>query len=99
MFNHSNSYLKSHKYESAHLRLKDLKVIVLGCETIHGLKPLTNERKFKKLKSSLFVDIDNLSNYNGNDGRNLNFQIISSNIENISTTFIEFENILKLENL
>lgn len=88
-------FLNTANYSSALLRLKDLKSIVIQAEMISDFKNFHSRTDYKDLKSSLFDDINNLSDFSHSHKKKINFSVINSDLEKISSVLIEFENHLK----
>jgi hypothetical protein len=88
-------FLKYKSYPLALLRLKDLKSVIIQASTIPGLNHFIETEHYQILKSKLFDDINNLSDFTSEHKKKINFSIINSDLEQISSILFEFENHLK----
>jgi len=88
-------FLKHESYQSAFLRLKDLKSVIIQASMIPTLNQFSSTDDYLGLKSKLFDDINNLSDFISGHKKKINFSIINSDLEQISSILIEFENHLK----
>ena len=91
----AQSLLNSNNYHAALLRLKDLKTVLIQTSMINSLKIFSSTPDYIDVKTRLFDDINNLSDFANGRKNKINFSVINSDLEKISSILIEFENRLK----
>lgn len=87
--------LNNSKYDAALLRLKDLKSVIIQASMIPSLNTSNLTPDYHELKSNLVDDITNLSDFANGHKKKINFSVINSDLEKLSSILIEFENRLK----
>lgn len=91
-------FIRNSMYEKAHLRMQDLKYIIIKTEAMDELKKIISEKPVRKYLLTLSSDINSVSEYIVNKDLKINFKVLNSNMEALSTYLIEFETKLKSVN-
>ncbi len=92
------NYLSADKDESALMRLKDLKGILLNLKFIKDIEELTSDEKFVDALNELSIHSANLSKAMMGTKTGLNKSKIISDLDNIENQLNEFEGYLKYGN-
>jgi hypothetical protein len=89
-------YLRSTSYIIAHLRMQDLKSIVIPLKNDNRFKDLEVAKKLPDMFSTLSIDINNIDLFvNEKKKQTLDISKINSNLEELVSILLEFENHIK----
>jgi predicted nucleotidyltransferase len=93
------SHVKSGKYELAHIRMSDLKNILIEIQNKENLKDYIGIKKYSQYVIDLTIDMKNVYYFLINNKNEVEFNKISDNLEDLSTIIIDLENRIKSRKL
>jgi len=89
-------YLRSNDYASAHIRLQDLKSIVIPLKNDKRFETLPLSKELPNFLSTLSIDINNLDVVlSGTKTKSIDTIKINGNLENLVSVLLEYENQIK----
>jgi len=91
----AQNYLNQDKLEIAYVRMKDLRIILIGVKANQTLKSLTERDEFKLSFTDLQIDLQNLQMYIFDHSRKINVPRVLQHLEAFEMQLIDFENELK----
>ena len=89
-------YLQSGNNIAAHIRLQDLKQIVIPLKNDKRFHGLESSKKLNDSVASLAIDINNLNSNIITSKKGLDVVKINENLENLVTILIEYDNHIKM---
>ncbi len=88
-------FLRDEKYESAYLRLTDLKSSLLQFQASVSIKDYLQPKKYNKLVEQIQIDIVNLSDLLRGVPKDVDFSQVNNHLEQLVTVLSQFENAVK----
>ncbi len=90
-------FLNHKKSESALIRMKDLKGILIQVKYNEDLVEYTDNKIYNQNITDLASDINNLNDFITGKKTGINFSKLNSNLEGLATTLTDFESKLKFK--
>lgn len=88
-------FIRNGKIESAHLRLLDLKIMLLHFNSDEYLNELTSHNTYVELVVNFGIDLNSINDLFINPKRKVDFGKITNNLEELSTYLTQFETRIK----
>lgn len=89
-------YLRSEQSVIAHIRMQDLKFIIIPLKSDQRFSCLDASKRLPNVVSTLTIDINNLESIlNREKNKVINVSKINSNLEELVSILIEYENLIK----
>lgn len=88
-------FIRASKYESALLRMSDLKSVMIQIRHVKTLNEMYLSEDYKIISTDINIDISNINNVLLNKKNGVDYQKICVNLENVVTFLTNLENKLK----
>lgn len=88
-------FIRDSKIELAHLRMLDVKFMLLRFSSLEQLHSMVSEQNYIDLVINFGIDLNSLNGFIMMPKRKVDFAKINNNLEGLSTHLSEFENKLK----
>jgi len=88
-------FVQENKFESAELRMQNLKTILIQIKNDLEIKEIIDEGGYKESYSNFIIDLNNIDSYLVDNTNEVDSNIIVYNLEALSMIIIEIEQYLK----